>query len=160
MDAQNNGVEPPSPRELLAAFSGGRIVFWIVAAVLIHVVVIGGLSVGYIRDRWIDPEGAAVRKAAAAAAVQALKQQAEAKNRPPAAPVKNVSTNTATASVAASTNAAATATTSTVVTGNVAIPAGREDTPVVKRITEKTPSNALPRQPGELGISIEDTNRQ
>jgi len=153
MDMQDNGVESPSPRKLLAAFSGGRMFFWILTALLIHVVVIGGLSVGYIRDRWIDPDGAAVRKAAAAAAVQALKQQAEAKNRPPA---KSAATNAV--PVAASTNTVTTA--APVANAGVTIPPDRENSPVVRRITEKTPTNELPRLPGELGISIEDTNRR
>ena len=155
MEMQDNGVEPPSPRKLLAAFGGGRIFFWILTALLIHVVVIGGLSVGYIRDRWIDPDGAAVRKAAAAAAVQALQQQAEAKNRPPA---KGAATNAAPVA-AASTNAAPAAAPAANAAG-VAIPPDRENSPVVRRITGKAPTNELPRQPGELGISIEDTNRR
>ena len=160
MELKDNGVELPAPRELLKAFSGGRIIFWIAIAVLIHGVVIGGLSVGYIRDRWIDPEGAVVRKAAAAAAIEALKQQAEARNHPPVAP-KTATTNTAAHAVAATTNTAPAASTTTVaVIGSVAIPADRANSPVVKRLTEQVPTNAIPRQPAELGISIEDTNRQ
>ena len=169
MDEQNKGVEPPSPRDLLAAFSGGRIIFWIAAAVLIHVVVIGGLSVGYIRDRWVDPEGAVVRKAAAAAAIQAAKQLEDAKTHPPAVPGKGASTNAASAASASATNSASAAgasstnrvaatTNAAAKIGNVAVPAGRENTPVVRSLNEVAPSNTLPRQP-ELGISIEDTNR-
>ncbi len=158
-----------SPEQLLVVFSRGRIVLWATVAILIHVVVIGVTSVGYIRDRWIDPEGAKVRKEAAAAALAAEKAKAK--------PIAAVATGTNAAfAAAATTNGAHGATTGTVAnvtgTGTVATAAAstnaasndekgmldaRRDTAVVKRITDKASSNDIPRKP-DLGISLDETN--
>lgn len=158
-----------APEQLLVVFTRGRIAFWMAVAVLVHVVVIGATSLGYIRDQWIDPEGAKLRKEAAAAALAAEKAKARA-------PVKPAGTNAAPQAVAASnapagvvTGAApatATGTVTTAVAGtNAAAASGdeaselaaRRNTTVVKRITESASSNEIPKKP-ELGISLEDTN--
>jgi hypothetical protein len=159
-----------APEQLLVVFSRGRILFWAAVAVLIHVVVIGVTSVGYIRDQWIDPEGAKVRKEAAAAALAA--EKAREKPKPPSAPatnapavvatVTNAATNApavATNAPAVATNAAATATNgvSAAESGEDAQLEARRNTTVVRRITEAASSNEIPKRP-ELGISLEDTN--
>ena len=77
-DPQLTDSIEPSPEKLLAPFAKGRIAMWIVVAVALHVLLIGGTSLGFIRDKWIDPEGAEARKVAAQAASDALK----AKNKP------------------------------------------------------------------------------
>jgi len=144
--------EALAPGALLAAFSGGRIAFWIAVAVLIHIVVIGMLSVGYIRDRWIDPEGAEARKAAAVAA----QQQAAASSKPPATVPVAFSNAVTTAVAPVPPHAAA----PSAPPAGTDIPPARTNSPVVKRITEKAEPADLPRQPGDLGISIEETNRR
>lgn len=152
-----------APEQLLVVFSRGRILFWAAVAVLIHVVVIGVTSVGYIRDQWIDPEGAKVRKEAAAAALAA--EKAREKPKPPSAPATNAPavvatvTNAATNAPAVATNAAATATNgvSAAESGEDAQLEARRNTTVVRRITEAASSNEIPKRP-ELGISLEDTN--
>jgi len=159
----NKAVEPPSPRKLLAAFSGGSIVFWILAAALIHAVFIGSLSVGYIRDTWIDPEGARIRKEAIEAADKERKALEDAKRiRQQKAALSNALLQAIAASNAASSNANASAsggtnTTSGATVGIPGVPEGRENSAVVKRINEKASTNEIPQQP-DLGISVEETN--
>ncbi|MEO5367969.1 MAG: hypothetical protein H7831_16740 [Magnetococcus sp. WYHC-3] len=159
----NKTVEPPSPRKLLAAFSGGSIVFWILAAMLIHAVLIGGLSVGYIRDRWIDPEGARIRKEEAEKEAKLIKELENAKRQRLAriaatnaflaaqalsnATLRASGTNTS-ANVNVSTNTASD-------TGD--IPPERANTRIVRSITEKASTNELPKE-SDLGISIDETN--
>jgi len=74
MDDNTKDMTLHSPDRLLYGFSRGRMAQWIVLAIAIHIIFIGATSIGYIRDRWIDPEGAKARKAAAEAAAQAKEQ--------------------------------------------------------------------------------------
>ena len=135
-----------SPQKLLAGFSKGHIILWITVAAAVHVVVIGLLSVGYIRDRWIDPEGAVARKAAAVAAQDALKKAAALAKTPPAVPAP-------TGTVAKTEPPAAAGK-----ENPDEVPSDRTNAPVLKRITDKAQPGEIPKQPGELGISLEDTN--
>lgn len=157
----NKTAEPPSPRKLLSAFTGGSIVFWIFAATLIHAVFIGSLSVGYIRDTWIDPEGARLRKEAIEAATKERKELEDAKRRRIAKAA--ASNEAALASAAAASNAAhnanASATNTAASTANelTGIPDDRKNAKVIKDITSKASSNEIPQQP-DLGISVEETN--
>jgi hypothetical protein len=121
-----------SPDDLLSGFSKSHLVRWFLAALLLHAIVIGGFSIGTVRD-WLDPEGAKVRKEAAIAAAKAASAPAE-----PAAP-------------AAETNAedkkpAAEAT------------AAEAKTPIEKATTEAAKPEEIPSAPDDLGLSIEDTN--
>jgi len=135
-----------SPDKLLNVFSRSRLVFWCFVAAAIHALVLMASSSGYIRDRWIDPEGAAARKAAATNVV------ARAEAPPPVA----ADTNT----VTVATNAAATASTTnaTVLIDGQEVPADRTNAAVLKRITETAKPEEIPNTPGDLGISLEDTN--
>ncbi len=165
MDKQDREQEAVSPRKLLTAFSGGHIFFWIVAAMLIHTVVIGGLSLTYIRDRWIDPEGARIRKEEAEkakktdaeiAAMKLRREQARraATNQPPdGASATNAVSGSSTNAPAGGTNAAVT------VEGVGAVPPDRAGAAVFKRITAVATSNEIPAEAG-LGISIEETNKK
>ena len=127
-----------SPEKLMHNFTQGQFSRWIALAVVVHVVLIGGLSFGYIRDTWIDPEGAAVRQAAAKAAAEARLPKP-----PPPAKVEPA------AAAATSTNPPA-ATAKTLLEQ-------RQDTPIVKAITATATTNEIPVQPDDLGISINDT---
>ena len=57
-----------SPSDLISDFSRTPVSFWMLAAVAVHVVVLGVTSLSYINDRWIDPEGAEQREQARKAA--------------------------------------------------------------------------------------------
>ena len=54
---------PAAPENLLTGFSRTNVWQAFVVAMILHVVVIGGTSGRFIYDSWIDPEGAALRKA-------------------------------------------------------------------------------------------------
>ncbi len=140
-----------SPQKLLVGFSKDRIIFWIGVAVAVHIVLIGLLSLGYIRDRWIDPQGAEDRKAAALAAQETLKKETAAKiARPPVATGVVAQAGVSTTGVAkASANSSGT---------TEQILDDRKNAPVVKRITEKAQPGDIPAQPNDLGISINDIN--
>jgi len=134
-----------APDKLLRGFAG-NLMMWMALAAIIHVVAIGGTSIAYIRDTWIDPEGAAVRK-----------QQAEQAARDAAK------------AAAGLTNETASVTTPSPVTTNapVAAPpkplseeerlrAERMNTPVMKEINETATTNEIPKVPDDLGLSIRD----
>jgi hypothetical protein len=60
-----------SPNRLLTNFSKGYLWFGILVTIVVHVVFVGGTSVQYIKDTYIDPEGAKLRKE------QAVREQQE-----------------------------------------------------------------------------------
>ena len=56
-------IDRLSPDSLVATFSESHLLRWFLLAFLIHAIVIGGMSIGNIRDL-LDPEGAKARKEA------------------------------------------------------------------------------------------------
>jgi len=66
------------PDKLLTTFSKSPFWIWVLMSLVIHLSISGFISYGFIRDHYLDPEGAAARKAAALAA--------EAKPEPTPAP--------------------------------------------------------------------------
>jgi outer membrane biosynthesis protein TonB len=121
-----------SPDELLAGFSTSNVFRWFLVALLVHAVVIGGFSIGTIRDA-LDPEGAKARKEAALAAAKAAATTAPA------------------AQPAAATPAAAPEATA-------AAKPEAPQTPIEKVTTEAAKPDEIPDTPDDLGLSIEDTN--
>lgn len=135
--------------QLLTGFAGNRIVFWVLVAIAVHVVVILGTSLTFMRD-WIDPDGAKER----AAIAQAEQKQAERAEAAAAAPPLDSLTNAAAVvrDVDGGNGAKPSGSTE-------AIPADRADAPVVKRITEVAKPEDMPALGGaDLGISLEDTS--
>ncbi len=139
-----------SPHKLLTGFTRSRFWMWMVMAIAVHVLFIGALSLGYIRDNYIDPEGAQARKTAAEAAAKA-----EAEKNAPKPPV-SLPPDTAAATNAAPTNAVA-ATFAPATNSLPDIPEDRKDTAVVKAITAVAQTNEIPKMPDDLGLSIRDT---
>ena len=127
------------PDKLLTTFSKTPFWLWVSLSLIVHFSITGFISYGFIRDRYIDPEGAVARKAAAAAAAAAAqpKPAAPAPAPKPAAPVKP----TASAPTNAPVNPLD----------------EHKNAPVVKRITETATPAEIPKQPGDLGISLDDT---
>ena len=82
-------IDRLSPDSLVATFSESHLLRWFLLAFLIHAIVIGGMSIGNIRDL-LDPEGAKTRKEAAIAAAKAPPAAAThaAAAATPAAPAK------------------------------------------------------------------------
>ena len=128
------------PDKLLTTFSKSPFWIWVIMSLVIHLSISVFISYGYIRDHYLDPEGAVARKAAALAA---------AKPEPAPAPKPVVPTP---APPAPAPTAAATPTNS-----NDRLLEERKNTPVVQRITETAKPAEIPKQPGDLGISLDDT---
>ena len=145
---QNKNPTTQNLDRLLTIFSGRRIAFWIFVALAVHVVLIGGCSLNTIRDRWIDPEGVAQRKAAALAEQQRLAKAAAAAAAPALAGLTNAAAVVSDVNAPAATNTA---------TAPGAIPAERTNTPTAQRITEVAKPGEMPKLGNDLGISIEDT---
>jgi hypothetical protein len=129
-------IDRLSPDSLVATFSQSHLLRWFLLAFLIHAIVIGGFSIGNIRDL-LDPEGAKARKEAAIAAAKAST----------AAPAATAATPAQSAPAAEATAAA---------------PAkpDAEKSPVEQATTEVAKPGEIPKAPDDLGLSIEDTNPQ
>jgi len=122
------------PDKLMKLFSTTPVLRWIVVSVLAHILIIGLTSPGYILDHWIDPDGADAR-AARRAAVQA--EQEETAPSPAETPEADAAAPAA---------------------GTAAGPQVQRDAaPVVRRITETPAAQDIPREPDDLGLSLEDT---
>lgn len=155
MTAGNDDYGRHSPDVLLQVFSRSRLVLWCVVAVGIHVLVTVATSTSYIRDRWIDPEGAAARKAAVEAKKQAGADvpDAGATNAPAAAASNATVTVSAPAEAKDGSGKAAPA---EVEIDGVAVPADRTNSAVFKAITSTAKPEELPAD-SDLGISLDDT---
>ncbi len=64
--SERQSIEELNPDELVTGFSRSRVTRYVLIALAAHVVVLLLTSITYVRDTWIDPEGAAARKALAA----------------------------------------------------------------------------------------------
>jgi hypothetical protein len=121
-----------SPDALVEVFSRSQMTRWFLAALVVHAIVIGGFSIGTIRDL-LDPEGAAGRKAEAAR-----------KAAPPAAAAQADAAPAAGQQPAPSPAAEPAASTGT--------------TPIERATSEVAKPDEIPRTPDDLGIGLEDTN--
>jgi hypothetical protein len=158
-----------SPEQLLAVFARGRIFLWMTVAVLIHVAVIGATSLTYIRDTWIDKEGARIRKETAAKALADAKAKekraamaADARASSTNAPGAESYTNATPGESAAGSGRGVDrgeggANVPPTAGDDTAIPASRTNSALVQKIQEVASSNEIPAQPS-LGINLEDTN--
>ena len=126
-----------SPDDLLAGFSTSNVFRWFLAALLLHAVVIGGFSIGTIRDA-LDPEGAKARREAALAAAKATAAPAATQ-----APADQPAAATPAAAAPEATAAAK---------------PEAPQTPIEKATTEAAKPEEIPDTPDDLGLSIEDTN--
>lgn len=142
---QDQIVRSYSPDKLLVSFTKSRFSMYLLAAVAIHVVFIAATSVGYINDRWIDPEGAALRKAEQKAAQ--TNQEAAAMTAQPEASVSNIVSGVI----------SSTATPKTVKSQALS---ARTNTVIMKQITETAKPADIPKTPDDLGISLQDTRLQ
>jgi hypothetical protein len=133
-------AEEVSPDELLGGFSHGHLVRWFLTALALHAMVIGGFSVGTIRD-WIDPEGAKARKEAMLAAATATADAAAPQGKaPPDAAAADTQPAAPAAEQAADTKPAA------------------AKTPIEKAVSATAKPGEIPKEPDDLGLSIDDTN--
>jgi len=165
MTTMNQKTDPSTQNidRLLSAFAGKRFIFWTLVAIAIHAVIIGMTSLTYIRDTYIDLEGAVERKALAEAE-QKRKEKAEAA----AAAAALIGTN-GVAGAAGDTNAAATAsgTTNAPAGGTTnalsarymeGIPEEARGSAVVGRMTDVASPEEMPKMGNDPGFTLEDIN--
>lgn len=147
MPDTGNDIERLAPQKLLEAFSKGKVIRCIILAVVVHVVVIGGLSTRYIYYNWIDPEAGEALKEAEA-------REAEERKQVSAAPAP-AATNTVAVAAKPGTGAPRGDGSS-----DKELLEKHGDKPVVKAITEVATPDEIPKTPtpGGLGISLDDTN--
>ncbi len=127
-------------RKIVGDMSNTKTMFWVIVAAGIHLVLIVGTSVGYIRDRWIDPAGVESRQkteaekmaAAQSPATKPTTTQPVAK----AAPVKTAS------QIAAD--------------EEKKILELKKDNPVVKGITEPAKPGEIPKGPTRNGFDLDE----
>lgn len=143
MKNTNDPTQEPKPEKLLEGFSRTRLDFWIIVAVIVHVAVLAGTSVPYLYDTWIDPEGAEERRAAAqeeedeeAEAVrEAIQEGSEGREEEVPEEIEEP------------------------VEESAGEETEEEMTPVERRVQEAADPEDIPRDPDDLGISIDETNR-
>ena len=129
------------PDKLLTTFSKSPFWIWVLMSLVIHLSISGFVSYGFIRDHYLDPEGAAARNAAALAA--------EAKPEPAPAP-KPVTPPPVSPTPAPTATGPATNSPDRLLEEH-------KNTPIVKRITETAKPDEIPKHPGDLNISLDDT---
>jgi hypothetical protein len=135
-------IDERTPDRLIVMFSKSRLMLGLAAAVIIHILIIGATSMGYIRDTVIDPEGAEARRAErqVAPATPAPPRPAP----PPATPAAVPAPDSASSTPAPG--------------SNEALMEERKDTPMVKAVTEAAKPEEIPALPEIRGLSLEDTN--
>jgi hypothetical protein len=123
-------------RRMVGDLTSGRTLMWVGVALVIHLVLIGATSVGYIRDKWIDPAGAQARrdaenagKAGASAATAATQPTPAATSRPAV-----VSSDAAEQQMLEQ----------------------RKDSKVVKDITEPAKPGEIPKEPSRRGFDLDE----
>ena len=127
-------IENLSPDKLVAGFARTRIATCIILAVAVHLLVILLTSIGYIRSQLTvgpDQPPAEAKEAEKAATTE------------PTTKTQQKATTAATASVAKE---------------QVGELEKRKQAPVVREITKMPRKGEIPKQPDDLGISIEETN--
>lgn len=137
-------IDERTPDRLIVMFSKSRLMLGLAAAVILHLLIIGATSLGYIRDTMIDPEGAEARRAERQPAPAAPATPPVPAPQPPAP---------ATPPAQEAPAAAAPAPGST-----EALLEERKDTPMVRAITEAAKPEEIPTLPEIRGLTLEDTN--
>jgi hypothetical protein len=126
-------VQRLSPDNLVMMFSRSHIALCLIVAVGLHVVVLATTSTRYIRDTWIDPEGAERRRVGAEQAREAAEAEARARRE---------------ARRRAATQRAATRPAE-------GVPRGAERSAVYKATTQTAGPDEIPKDPGNLTVPLE-----
>ena len=138
-----------APEKLTVIFSRSKILLGLGIAVMLHLVLMAATSVTYVRDTWVDPEGAARRKAERLAAKEAVAKGARAA---PATARATEPTPSTAAGTAPATGASAGKTPDELEMDR------RKGSAVIKQITDKPKKGEIPKNPDDLGIGIDETN--
>ena len=135
------------PRKLMGSFSQNKVLFCFVAAVAVHVLVIGASSLDYVYYKWINPEAGLAQDEAAK---KAREERASGVNAgAPVAPATNALDRTSTTNAGPETEEG----------DSAALLEERRNTPVVKSITELPEPDEIPDVPDDIGLTVEDTNQ-
>jgi hypothetical protein len=134
-------IEDVSPYSLLRNFSKNRLLSCLFLALLIHALVIGGLSSSYIYRTWIDPE-------------VALPQPDPDSGDEGMAPDPEDGTSGEPATDGS--DPAADADDGSRETAEDAPGEAPGEAPVIDRVTGKADPDQIPDEPGGLGLSIDD----
>lgn len=139
----SQNLSAASRRKMISDMSNRQTIVWVLVAFAVHVVLIGATSLGYIRDRWIDPVGGAAR-AQAADAAEAQKLAADSA--------------TPTASQAPVTPPAQTTQADATSADEKKILEQRKDNPEVKKVTEAAKPGDIPKNPTHHGFELDDSS--
>ncbi|MDA0841751.1 MAG: hypothetical protein O3B01_10515 [Planctomycetota bacterium] len=145
-----------NPDELLHGFTRTSTTSFVILAIVIHAVLVMGTSYPYIRDTYIAPEEAALRKEEAErekkeklkAERDAAVQRAEGTGAKESGKAEDGKEKPKTSEG----DKGEKDTQSTTTDGD------KKQPKVIKEITEKAKPDEIPRQPDDIGISIDDTN--
>jgi hypothetical protein len=144
-------IEKLNPHSLLQNFSKSRALPALILALLIHAVVVGGLSTSYIYRTWIDPTATAEAPAVDPEKSADPAKPADGTEGDPKEPTPGNGENASNNKPATgSPNATDPANSKKGGTGNDDPP------PIVKRVTNAADPDDIPDDPGGLGISIDD----
>ena len=140
MPEARQDVQRLSSDKLMTTFSSSHIALCLIVATGLHVAVVAATSMSYIRDTWIDPDGAQLRRTAAEQAREETKAaeraQRDAKRR--AAATRRAATRPAKAKPAAED-----------------VPERARNNPVYRATTQKAVPNEIPSDPGDLTVPLE-----
>jgi hypothetical protein len=128
-----------SARKMVGDLATRQTLFWVGVALLIHVVLIAATSMGYIRDNWIDPEGAQARREAAL-------HEEEAKKAEAGTPASQPAPASATSRPVASSPDA----------DEKRLLEQRKESKVVRDITEPAKPDEIPKEPTRNGFELDE----
>ena len=144
MPENEDDLQRLSPDGLMTMFSRSHIALCLVIAIGLHVAVIASTSMPYIRDRWIDPEGAALRRIA---------RQRELEKRRAAQRAARRGTATQASATRPATTAKAAA--SPARRAEQAVPPRARNSRMYKATTQKAAPGEIPKLPEELTVPLE-----
>jgi hypothetical protein len=124
-------------KRMVGDLTSGRTLMWVGVALVIHLVLIGATSVGYIRDKWIDPAGAQARRDAenaGKAGANAVSPATQPTNASPTSRPTAVSSDAA----------------------EQRLLEQRKDSKVVKDITEPAKPSEIPKEPSRSGFDLDE----
>ena len=141
-------IDRLSPDKLVAGFARSKVALCCLIALGIHVVVLGGTSVTYVRDVWLFPEEAKARKDAE---LKGKKEKADKAAAAAAAKRPKPTSSPATAQESKPDGDAGK-------TAHDKLLEKHKNTPVVKAITDTAKPGEIPTTPDDIGITIDETN--
>lgn len=142
MSEPSDPTQQPKPERLLHQFSRTRLDGWLAVALIIHVALLGATSVPYIWDTWIDPTGAAERRAATTSSEEDEQETVR----------QAIEESSPTATTPSPTEARESR-------EDVETAPEPPESPVEQRVRDAASPEEIPRDPDDLGISLEETNR-